>query len=62
MVALIFNMLLDTFVTPVVFHQFGKRALKTYFRNEKQIVFDDEPAPKPVPVGKGIRLIHSYLK
>ncbi len=48
---LISSTLLDIIVTPVVFHQFGKRALETYFRNRKQIVFDDEPAPKPVPVG-----------
>ncbi len=48
---LISSTVLDIIVTPVVFHQFSKRALDTYFKNKKQIVFDDEPAPKPVPVG-----------
>ncbi len=46
---LISSTLLDIIVTPVVFHQFGKRALQTYFRNKKQVDFTPEPvAAKPI--------------
>ncbi len=47
---LISSTLLDIIVTPVVFHQFGKRALGTYFRNKTQVSFDTETTPKPAPV------------
>ncbi|MBC7569679.1 MAG: efflux RND transporter permease subunit [Spirosoma sp.] len=47
---LISSTLLDIIVTPVVFHQFGKRALDTYFRNKTQVSFDTETTPKPAPV------------
>jgi hypothetical protein len=33
---LLSSTLLDVIVTPVVFHQFGKRALETYVKNKKQ--------------------------
>ena len=31
---LLSSTLLDIIVTPVVFHQFGKQALETYFKNK----------------------------
>ena len=48
---LISSTLLDIIVTPVVFHQFGKRALAMYVRNKQQTEFTSEPTPKPAPVG-----------
>ncbi len=39
---LVSSTLLDIIVTPVVFHQFGKQALQTYFRNRKQVDFQPE--------------------
>ncbi|MCY7356585.1 MAG: efflux RND transporter permease subunit, partial [Rudanella sp.] len=46
---LLSSTLLDIIVTPVVFHQFGKRALETYFRNKKQADFELDPvAAEPV--------------
>jgi len=37
---LLSSTLLDIIVTPVVFHQFGKRALDTYFKNKNQGQFN----------------------
>lgn len=47
---LLSSTLLDIIVTPVVFHQFGKQALITYFRNRNQGDFNtaDEPI-EPAP-------------
>ena len=36
---LISSTLLDMIVTPVVFYQFGEKALVTYFKNKKQQEF-----------------------
>ncbi|MCY7349325.1 MAG: efflux RND transporter permease subunit [Cytophagaceae bacterium] len=47
---LISSTLLDIIVTPVVFHQFGKKALETYFKNKNKITFDTQAVPKPAPV------------
>ena len=46
---LLSSTLLDIIVTPVVFHQFGKRALTTYFKNKNQGDFNtaDVPAQEP---------------
>jgi len=48
---LISSTLLDIIVTPVLFHQFGKKALETYFKNKNRITFDTETAPTPALVG-----------
>lgn len=42
---LLSSTLLDIIVTPVVFHQFGKRALDAYFRNKNQGDFNTADAP-----------------
>lgn len=42
---LLSSTLLDIIVTPVVFHQFGKRALATYFKNKDQGQFNTEDKP-----------------
>ncbi len=42
---LLSSTLLDIIVTPVVFHQFGKRALATYFRNKNQGQFNTDEKP-----------------
>lgn len=42
---LLSSTLLDIIVTPVVFHQFGKRALETYFKNQKQGQFNTDDVP-----------------
>ena len=42
---LLSSTLLDIIVTPVVFHQFGKRALETYFRNKTSADFSTADAP-----------------
>ncbi|NID13556.1 efflux RND transporter permease subunit [Fibrivirga algicola] len=54
---LLSSTLLDIIVTPVVFHQFGKQALATYFRNQKQAHFGLDDAPKDaVPFAEPTRL------
>lgn len=47
---LLSSTLLDIIVTPVVFHQFGKRALNTYFKNKKQADFTTDTPPFTQPV------------
>ena len=42
---LLSSTLLDIIVTPVVFHQFGKRALDSYFKNKNQGSFNTDDAP-----------------
>ena len=42
---LLSSTLLDIIVTPVVFHQFGKRALETYFKNKNSADFSTDDAP-----------------
>ena len=46
---LLSSTLLDIIVTPVVFHQFGKQALETYFKNKNSANFsvDDSPFTQP---------------
>ena len=45
---LLSSTLLDSIVTPVVFHQFGKRALVTYFKNKNQGQFNTDDGPLPI--------------
>ncbi|GAB3219961.1 efflux RND transporter permease subunit [Spirosoma arcticum] len=53
---LLSSTLLDIIVTPVVFHQFGKRALATYFRNRNQGNFNtDDTLVNTVPFAKPVR-------
>ncbi|HEX9958944.1 MAG TPA: efflux RND transporter permease subunit, partial [Fibrella sp.] len=42
---LLSSTLLDIIVTPVVFHQFGRRALETYFKNRSQGNFNTDDTP-----------------
>ena len=42
---LLSSTLLDIIVTPVVFHQFGRKALVTYFKNRNQGDFNTDDAP-----------------
>ncbi|MEZ0487571.1 efflux RND transporter permease subunit [Fibrella aquatica] len=54
---LLSSTLLDIIVTPVVFHQFGKQALETYFKNQKQAHFGMGDAPKDaVPFAEPTKL------
>ena len=48
---LLSSTLLDIIVTPVVFHQFGRRALDTYFKNKlgSNFAVDDSPFSEPKP-------------
>lgn len=45
---LLSSTLLDSIVTPVVFHQFGKRALATYFKNKNQCQLNTDDTPLPI--------------